>query len=90
MNGTSINIIDIFIWIGIPKPHLRRFRLAAGASFCFCAFHGHTIFEMTFLGNACQHLLFLHIFENTEYTQNVIPCRKVVEIRSELSSRPDW
>ena len=29
-----INIHSIFIWIGNPKPHLWRFRLAAGA-FCF-------------------------------------------------------
>ena len=28
-NGTSINVNIICIWIGIPKPHLRRFRLAA-------------------------------------------------------------
>ena len=27
------NIKIIFIWIGNPKPHLRRFRLAAGAFF---------------------------------------------------------
>ena len=30
-----MNTNSIFIWIGSPKPHLRRFRLAAGV-FLFC------------------------------------------------------
>ena len=29
MNGILVNVSVIFIWIGSPKPHLRRFRLAA-------------------------------------------------------------
>ena len=38
----------------------------------------------------CQHLVFLANFENTEQTGNTAPCRKVVEIRLDLSSRSDW
>ena len=34
MNGIFIHINNTFIWIGIPEPHLRRFRLAAGADLC--------------------------------------------------------
>ena len=30
-NGIFININYVLIWIGIPQPHLRRFRLAASA-----------------------------------------------------------
>ena len=30
MNDILINVNDICIWIGIPKPHTRCFRLAVG------------------------------------------------------------
>ena len=35
INDIFININIILIWVGNPKPHLRRFRLAAGVLFVF-------------------------------------------------------
>ena len=46
--------------IGIPKPHLRRFRLAAGVSF----FNNMPFGEITVGLNNCHHFMFLPIFEN--------------------------
>ena len=34
IHSMFLNTHDIFLWIGIPKTHLRRFRLAAGALVC--------------------------------------------------------
>ena len=39
-----INTSGIFIWIGNPKPHLRRFRLAAGNFFVTCPFGKRCVF----------------------------------------------
>ena len=52
--------------------------------------NGTPFVEITFVVNTCQQFGFLPILENTKQARNAIPCRKIVEIRSELSCRPDW
>ena len=59
INCIFISIDDILIWIGNPKPYLRRFRLATGA-FCFLL-KTTCLFLFVMFDHVCQHLVF-HLF----------------------------
>ena len=63
INGILINIIDICICIGFPKPHLRRSRLAAGV---FAFAKSKYVVEITVCVHICEHVRFLCIFGNTK------------------------
>ena len=53
----------MFIWIGIPKPHLQRFRLVAGI---FLGKNSMLFLEMIVLLGVCQYVAFLCTSENTK------------------------
>ena len=46
--------------------------------------------KLQFLINDCQYFVFVPILENMQKTRSAISCGKAVELRPELSSRPDW
>ena len=88
INDTFISISVIVICFGIPKPHLRRFRLAAGFQ---PKMKKHDFSpKRSVLGNICQQLMVVPILENIKQTWNALPCRQIIEFRLELSSRSDW
>ena len=66
-----------FIWIGIPKPHIRHFRLAAG----FVLLQIDMSFpERYCVVNIGERILFSPICENKKKTRNAIPYRNLSKI----------
>ena len=57
----SININDISIWLGTPKPHLRRFRLAVGVFFVETR---NSLLTKSVFVTVCKYVVFVHIFVN--------------------------
>ena len=80
---------NISVWIGDPKPQLRRFTFVAG--FLFENKHVFLQKGIVFVQNhyALPHLTIMFILENVKQTGDTISCRKLAEIRPGLSSRPD-
>ena len=69
----SINVDVIFIWVGIPETHLRRFRLAAGFFLC----ENNLPFWPNFV---CCHIWCFHWFFKT-------PNRREAQIHAEKWSK---
>ena len=69
-------------WNGFPKPHLQRFRLAAGVLFLLETDMPVSKRSVYFWRNLDLYLcvMFMHIFENLKQTRNVITCRLMVDL----------
>ena len=82
-----MNIYVMFMLIGNPKTHSQRFRLAVG----FFFFTDIPFPKTTVLVNSCLTLFKVFTYcGKHKMDLGAIPCRKTIELRPELSSRPNW
>ena len=80
---------DCVFYKGYPQSPLGAFQ---ACRMCFISFlkSNMPFWKRSVAFNIYQCHVFLHIVQNIKYTRNASPCRKVVEFRPGLSSRPGW